>query len=139
MKHQQVWYLCEKAIIWRVMILGHLLRYFLTSLSYRIPFLWSKAGIMDAGCSDISATSSCSTSWIFSSCMTSINVILQTNLSSRLPIELVQLVTVKIDNYRNIPHALLISNLICSVVHLLSLLCPKKKKKRGIIQRKYIL
>lgn len=32
-----------------------------------MPFLWSNAGIMDAGCSDIRATSSWSTSWIFSS------------------------------------------------------------------------
>lgn len=33
-----------------------------------IPFLWSNAGIMDAGCSDMRATNSWSTSWIFSSC-----------------------------------------------------------------------
>lgn len=33
-----------------------------------IPFLWSNAGIMDAGCSDIRATSSWRTSWMFSSC-----------------------------------------------------------------------
>ena len=30
--------------------------------SYRNPFLWSKAGIIELGCSDINATSSCSTS-----------------------------------------------------------------------------
>lgn len=33
-----------------------------------IPFLWSNAGIMEAGCSDIRATNSWRTSWIFSSC-----------------------------------------------------------------------
>lgn len=38
------------------------------SSAYRIPFLWSKAGIMEAGCSDMRATTNCSTSWRFSSC-----------------------------------------------------------------------
>lgn len=36
--------------------------------AYRIPFLWSKAGIMEVGCSDMSATTRCSTSCRFSSC-----------------------------------------------------------------------
>lgn len=36
--------------------------------AYRIPFLWSKAGIMEVGCSDMRATTKCSTSCRFSSC-----------------------------------------------------------------------
>lgn len=36
--------------------------------AYRIPFLWSKAGIMEAGCSDMRATTNCNTSCRFSSC-----------------------------------------------------------------------
>ncbi len=36
--------------------------------AYRIPLLWSKAGIMEAGCSDMRATTNCNTSWRFSSC-----------------------------------------------------------------------
>ena len=36
--------------------------------AHRMPFLWSKAGIIEAGCSDMRATRSCSTSWMFSSC-----------------------------------------------------------------------
>lgn len=37
------------------------------SFNHLIPFLWSNAGIMEAGCSDIKATNNWSTSWIFSS------------------------------------------------------------------------
>lgn len=36
--------------------------------AYRIPFLWSKAGIIEAGCSDMRATTNCNTSCRFSSC-----------------------------------------------------------------------
>lgn len=39
----------------------------LSPRAHRIPFLWSKAGIMEAGCSDMSATKSWRTSWMFSS------------------------------------------------------------------------
>lgn len=36
--------------------------------AYRIPFLWSKAGIIEVGCSDMRVTTKCSTSCRFSSC-----------------------------------------------------------------------
>lgn len=41
---------------------------------YRIPFRWSKAGIMEAGCSDMRATTNCNTSCRFSSCRKTISV-----------------------------------------------------------------